>query len=120
MSVQRLKHIKAALKKRPGMTATALRRGLFRAGLFLQRESQKIVPVEFGVLKASANTRLEGDGLSSEAIVSYGAEYAIYVHENLEARHKPGKQAKFLETPLREKQKELAAIILDTTRGGLP
>lgn len=42
-----------------------LRRGLtmaqalLRAGLFLQRESQKRVPVEYGTLRASAFTRLE-------------------------------------------------------------
>lgn len=32
---------------------------LLRAGLRLQRESQKLVPVEYGILKASAFTRLE-------------------------------------------------------------
>jgi hypothetical protein len=33
---------------------------LLLGGYFLQRESQKLVPVEFGVLKNSAFTRLEG------------------------------------------------------------
>jgi hypothetical protein len=33
---------------------------LVMAGLRLQRESQMLVPVEFGVLRASAFTRLEG------------------------------------------------------------
>lgn len=32
---------------------------LLRAGLFLQRESQKVVPVDTGNLRASAFTRLE-------------------------------------------------------------
>lgn len=36
-----------------------------------------------------------------EAVVGFSAPYAIYVHEDLEARHAPGKQAKFLETPAR-------------------
>lgn len=34
--------------------------------------------------------------------VGYSAEYAIYVHENLMATHKPPTQAKFLEQPIRE------------------
>lgn len=32
-------------------------------------------------------------------IVGYTAAYAIYVHENLEAAHNTGQQAKFLEQP---------------------
>lgn len=34
--------------------------------------------------------------------VGYTAQYAIYVHENLEADHKEGTQAKFLEQPYKE------------------
>lgn len=36
-----------------------------------------------------------------ELEVGYSAPYAIYVHENLEANHPNGGQAKFLEEPLR-------------------
>lgn len=34
--------------------------------------------------------------------VGYGASYALRVHENLEAHHKKGKKAKYLEDPFRE------------------
>jgi len=81
--------------------------GLKRAGLFLQRESQKVVPVEFGILKNSAGTRSEGSGLSTVVTVFYTASYAVYVHERTELRHAQGKQAKFLEGPAREKRDEL-------------
>lgn len=37
-----------------------------------------------------------------DCVVGYTASYAIYVHENLTAHHKPGKSAKFLEIPLRQ------------------
>ncbi len=43
-----------------------------------------------------------------EVRVGYTAEYAVYVHENLEAHHPVG-QAKFLEQPLREMISELVA-----------
>lgn len=86
--------------------------GLKRGGLFLQRESQKVVPVDTGKLRASAYTRAEGLGLQTVVRVGYTAEYAIYVHENLNARHKPGKIAKFLEKPARENKDKIKAIIL--------
>lgn len=59
-------------------------RGLKDAGLFLQRESQKIVPVQLGNLKNSAFTRRVEPG---HVVVGYTANYAVYVHENLEAAH---------------------------------
>lgn len=91
-------------------------RGVYKAGLFLQRESQKIVPVLTGNLRLSAFTRKEGKGTGTQVRVGYTANYAVFVHENLTARHKPGKQAKFLETPAREKRDEIAAIIANEIR----
>jgi len=38
---------------------------------------------------------------SPSVVVGYGTNYAIYVHENLKARHVVG-EAKFLERPARE------------------
>jgi hypothetical protein len=86
-------------------------RGLKKAGLWLQRASQKIVPIDTGVLRASAFTRAEGHGAGIKVTVGYTAEYAIYVHENLEARHRKGKQAKYLEQPAREGRSEMRKII---------
>lgn len=94
-----------------GETAAGMERGLMKAGLALQRMSQKVVPVDTGALKASAATRKEGEGFRTKVTVSYGTDYGIYVHENLESRHAPGKIAKFLEKPARENADELAAII---------
>lgn len=90
--------------------ATAMHRNLKRAGLFLRRESQKLCPVRFGKLKGSAYTRSMGSGFKTAVEVGYTANYAVYVHENLNARHENG-QAKFLEHPAREKKHLLADII---------
>ena len=51
-------------------------------------------------------------------IVGYTAEYAMPVHENLVAFHKPGTQAKYLEQPYREmlNSGEMQTIIVKTTR----
>lgn len=111
MSVNGVKKIQRAIRKHQHKTAEGLRRGLYKGGLFLQRESQIIVPRDTGDLAESANTRLEGSGFQVAAIVSYRTDYALFVHEDLEARHTPGKQAKFLEQPLREKRDRIAAIV---------
>lgn len=44
-------------------------------------------------------------------IVGYTQAYAVYVHEDTEANHPNGGQAKFLEQPARELKKEFGKII---------
>ena len=53
------------------------------------------------------------EGFDTDVIVHYGAgaDYAVYVHEDMNARHKPGKTAKYLERPAREKKNEIFKII---------
>lgn len=46
--------IKEAIAKK-----TSLAKSLMKGGLFLQRESMKLVPIDTGALRASAYTRLE-------------------------------------------------------------
>jgi hypothetical protein len=53
----------------------------------------------------------------SKVVVGYAAPYAVYVHENLEARHPIG-QAKFLEQPAREYRKDMAAAVVAGLRAG--
>ena len=99
-------------------------RGLKKAGLLLQRESMKLVPVDHGVLRGSAFTRVIGVGSKTDVQVGYTASYAIYVHENLDAAHGkqfnakyrkeisqglmrsrgPNQSAKFLEKPYKDQR----------------
>ncbi len=127
-----LEQILANLKMRNEQIAAGISRGVKLAGLALQRESQTLVPVDFGVLKASAFTRAEGSGYSTKVTVGYTAAYAIYVHENVEMklkglpRQKPHKgfywdpqgkgQSKFLEEPARRLAPQLRQIILDSAK----
>jgi len=103
----------ANLKRSNLTTAAGVERGLKDAGLFLQRESQKICPIDLDNLRPSARTDSKGKGFNTDVIVHYGvgANYAVYVHEDLQAKHKPGKQAKYLEQPAREKKSEMIEII---------
>lgn len=70
-----LKSVNAGLGAR---TALALR----LAGQLLQGESQRLVPVDFGILKASAYTRSEGKSFNTVVGIGYTALYAMYVHEH--------------------------------------
>ncbi len=62
-------------------------RGLKKAGLFLLRESQKIVPVQTTNLRGSAFIRSFGSGTKTDVVIGYTAKYAAYVHEDLEKAH---------------------------------
>lgn len=68
----------------------------------LDRAQQK-VPVDTGFLKSTGRIVQLEDGFE----VRYDADYAIYVHENLEAQHPRGGQAKFLEEAFYEVMSEV-------------
>ena len=123
------------IKKSDAMLMRRLGVGLKKGGLLLQRESQKIVPVDKGPLKASAFTRSIGTKKRPHVIVGYTAGYATVVHENLDARHGaafnaansekgaklrgPDQQAKFLEAPARQHRKTILAMIFRTVKLGM-
>jgi len=105
-----------------------MERGLKKAGIHLLGKSQKEVPVDKGILRASGFVRkTNGSGMNAEIGVGYTAEYAIYVHENLDAVHGaeynqkyadgsekqrgPNQKAKFLEDPAREERGTMFSII---------
>ena len=54
--------------------------------------------------------------------VGYTAEYAIYVHEDMKARHRAGQKAKYLEDPARRMSNDgtLAGIVQTAVRRGVP
>lgn len=69
-------------------------------------ESQKLVPVKTGALKASGQIVKSSQPFDNglyDSTVQYGNEqvaYAVYVHEDLTKHHLAPTQAKFLEIPL--------------------
>lgn len=106
-----VKEVVDNLRKSKKVTAEGMEIGLIRAGLFIQRKSQKVVPVDLGNLKNSAFTRHEGTGFKTAVTVGYTAAYAVFVHEILEARHRPGKIAKYLENPIKWNMNNILALI---------
>ena len=94
-----------------------LQAGLQEAGEFLLEKSQEIVPVDTGALHDSGYVVVSGSGFGSEVAVGYSMEYAVYVHEDLRARHNPGTSAKYLEKPMRQYSANLQRIIADSIGG---
>ena len=110
--------MKARLQAAEAQLAQACRRGLIKGGLLLQRYSQEVVPVDTSNLQGSAGTRAFGHGWNTDVIVFYTAAYAVYVHERTDLRHKPGKQAKFLEGPARTHRESLLRAIASEMKVG--
>lgn len=50
--------------------------------------------------------------------VGFSASYALPVHEDEEASHRPNQQAKYLEQPFREMRKDLMQITINAIKGG--
>lgn len=81
VEVDGLDELNAELAKMAQFQAPeAVSRASMAAGLLIQGKAQENTPVEYGNLRASAYTQKSGRG----AEVGYSAEYAIYVHENME------------------------------------
>lgn len=84
--------------------------------------SKRLVPVDTGALRASG--RVEGPVWGGETVsvgLLYGgpaAPYAVYVHENLAARHPTG-QAKYLEQPVNEATAGLGDRLAERLRRAL-
>lgn len=92
-----------------------------RSGAALYTEAQLImtaakrdVPVDTGALRSSGHVdqpAVTGDAVNVQlGFGGTGAQYALYVHENLSAKHKSGK-AKFLESNLQAAAGELTAKV---------
>ncbi len=113
--------------------ADALGKALYHEASGIIAQSQPLVPVETGALRASPFVKdPERDGTVIEVAFGYGGPaakinpktgestdaYAIFVHENLEAHHPVG-QAKYLEQPFDAAKSGQAGRIVDHMRGTL-
>jgi hypothetical protein len=100
--------LEAIAAKYPQRAAAAL----YQEALLVEGHSKSLTPVDFGVLRASHETKqpvIEGGNISVQIVVGGAAEaYAVRVHEDLDARHTVG-QAKFLESAIYAHKPDLAS-----------
>lgn len=119
IKVEGLGDLNRQLKKLAKESPAAVRRASFAGGLVIQRASQENTPVEYGNLRGSAYTQKTALG----AEVGHTAEYALFVHENMEQVLKgeprpsglgtywnPG-GPKFLERAVNENAEEVRDIV---------
>lgn len=92
-------------------------RGVKKAGEHLLGESRDLVPIEEGTLERSGTVVVDEDELT--ATVVYDTPYAVVVHEDLTARHAPGRQAKYLEQPMNTERDTMQALITAEVRRAL-
>ncbi|MEX2984575.1 hypothetical protein [Streptomyces sp. C36] len=105
-----------------GAAATELMRRAAARGLLLGAEhvlaaSRQRVPINEGTLERSGAASV--DEQSMTAAVSYDTTYAVRVHEDMNARHSPGRSAKYLESVLPEVSGEVQALIAAQVRRAL-
>ena len=102
--------------------AAALPGALLVEGEKVMMEAKRLTPVDTGTLRSSGRvTGPETEGDSVSVRLSFGGaaqEYAIYVHEDLEATHVNG-QAKFLEEPVKRHASRFGANVSATLRAAL-
>ena len=76
----------------------AAARGLLLAAEHVLTEAQEVVPLDEGYLQSTGTASVDEGTLT--AAVSFDGPYAVRQHEELDWRHAPGRQAKYLEQPL--------------------
>lgn len=72
------------------------------------KEARRRTPVDTGELRASGFVAQTITRSKIETEIGFDTPYAIFVHEDLEANHPRGGQAKFLESVLRESAPHMA------------
>lgn len=80
-------------------------------------ESQKLVPVDTGILKESG--AIDTDKKTNIVTISYNTPYARKQHEDNTLNHPKGGQAKYLEQPFNEKSGEIEKFVGDAIHKAL-
>jgi len=83
--------------------------GLLIAMEYLLSEANVGVPLDEGILERSGVAQVDRSTL--HGIVSYDTPYAVRQHEDLTARHAPGRHAKWLELALQRNRANLPRIV---------
>ena len=96
------KEIASKLRQITKETPKALDEAIGEEAHLLQRESLMEVPVDKGVLRGSGFVLRIREFLWH---VGYDTDYAVFVHEDLNARHTAPTKAKFLEDPFKRRSK---------------
>ncbi|MFD4918884.1 hypothetical protein ACFWNR_37490 [Streptomyces virginiae] len=93
---------------------SGLVRGLTLAGELTLQATRQRVPIAEGTLERSGAASV--DEATMTAAVSYDTPYAARVHEDMNARHSPGRSAKYVESVLPTVAADVQAVIAAQVR----
>ncbi len=97
-----------------GQIRTAVADALLVGAEFILTESNNATPLDEGTLVNSGAATVDEGKL--KAAVSYNTPYAVRQHEDLTARHAPGRPAKFLELAAARNRDKTGRLIAKETR----
>lgn len=103
------------LKKYQKLYPEALATALYQEGLKIDAKSAPLVPVDYGRLRGSHYVTQPTNAKNPVVEVGYGTDYAIYVHERTELKHRVG-QAKYLQEVIEAIRPNYAKDLLELTR----
>lgn len=109
--VENLDYVIQAMGKEREKTERTIAEGLWKAGEIILKKSQELVPVDTGELRSTGKLFSWGSGLNTVVFIRYSAEHAIWVHENLEAYHKPPTQARYLADAVSKSRGTVTAML---------
>jgi hypothetical protein len=99
-------------------------KGAIEAATAILERSQTYCPIDTGALRSTARLTAELSEIDRSSVdMTYGgadsiAPYAAIVHENLEARHNPPTQAKYLQRAVDELAPEITLRVGDGAVSG--
>jgi hypothetical protein len=100
-----------------GAMRAAGARGLLLGAEHVLQLATNVVPLDEGFLQSTGTASVdEGD---MTAMVSFDGPYAVRQHEELEWRHAPGREAKYLESSLNSSRTEVKNVIAAQLRRAL-
>lgn len=70
-------------------------------------EAKKLVPLDEGTLERSG--KVDVDGLNGA--ISFDTVYAVRQHEEMDWKHLPGRQAKYLEQPMNSEREVMLRLM---------
>lgn len=106
------------LRRVDDVVAQSAMRGLIKASVVIMRDMEKtppIIPIDTGNLRASRFTTSHWEGKNPRVVLGFSAYYAVFVHENLEAKNwsRPGSGPKFLEAAIKRNEAEVKRILVE-------
>lgn len=127
MRVEGVKGLELAAMKLTLRYKRGFREGLEKALDKVYRDSQKLVPIDTGALKASGRVEITGTGFNSRGYVAYGGpvegfavenvHYSVIVHEAYHINFRKG-QAGYLAIAIERNRAYSVRLIRDSMRKG--